>query len=261
MSVRALPYTWLDVGDRVEPEVRVLLADHDPISRHVLSSVLSTSWQLRVVASVDCERPVREWPLANVDVVVLGVGPVGDHTRTARDLAAHQLKVLLVGVGWSRRRLDAAFASGVAGCVVKDMEVERLGAATRAVASGHVVLSPELLQLYTGGGGAPVAAPAVESRLSDHLLLRLLTTREREVLAMLATGCTTAEAAAQLKVSPATVKSHVSHMLTKLGVRNRLEAVLLMQRVLDSRAPAESPPMVEQPVRRSTLEGLSTARG
>jgi DNA-binding NarL/FixJ family response regulator len=120
---------------------------------------------------------------------------------------------------------------------VKNTEVGGLAAAARAVASGHTVLSPELHGLYTSPVRVvPGPVPSQVSRRAgspDHLL-RLLTGREHKVLALLAEGLSTAEAAADLKVSPATIKSHVSHALTKLGVRNRLEAVLLVRQLLEA---------------------------
>jgi DNA-binding NarL/FixJ family response regulator len=99
------------------------------------------------------------------------------------------------------------------------------------VASGHVVLSPQLLgqclQKKPASGGSPFG---LDGPVPLDTLLATLTKREREVLDLLADGKSTAEAAEVLMLSAATVKSHVSHALSKLGVRNRLEAVLLMQR-------------------------------
>ncbi|TDB91983.1 LuxR family transcriptional regulator [Micromonospora fluostatini] len=92
-----------------------------------------------------------------------------------------------------------------------------------------MVLSRELAALYVTGQG-PTGQAAAGQRARDRV--GALTSREREVLSLLAGGMTTAEAAAALRISPTTVKSHVSHALPKLGVRNRMEAVLLAQRML-----------------------------
>ncbi|MFE9449939.1 LuxR C-terminal-related transcriptional regulator [Streptomyces sp. NPDC006739] len=209
-----------------DDRARVLVADHDPISRHVLTRVLAASGQLDVVGNVNNHQPIRQWPLDQVDVVVLAVAAREDATGLIRHLKARQVRVLVIGTGWTQRRLDAAFTAGATGCLVKTVRVSGLAAAIRAVMSGHSVLSPELHSLYARRTpAAPSPAPAG----SEHML-HSLTSREREVLWSLAAGMSTAETAVRLRVSPATVKSHVSHVLTKLGARNRLEAVLLFQR-------------------------------
>lgn len=208
-----------------ETTARVLVADHDPISRHVLARVLGASPQLVVTGSVNNHQPLRQWPLDRVDVVVLAVAPNEECTGLVRQLELRKAGVLLVGTGWTQRRLDAAFEAGAMGCLVKNIKVAGLAAAIRAVASGHTVLSPELHALYARRTPvAPSPAPAG----TEHLL-HTLTSREQEVMRNLAEGMSTAETAVRLRVSPATVKSHVSHVLTKLGARNRLEAVLLFQ--------------------------------
>lgn len=229
---------WLPDVDHGEPDTRVLVADRDPISRHVLGEVLRRTGQFDVVACVEGDQPMRTWPLSRVDVVVLAATPREDITLTVRELVSRRIRVLLIGVGWTRGRLDAAFAAGVAGCLVKNTEVGGLAAAAQAVASGHTVLSPELHGLYTVPAHpfrGTVPSQASRRAGSPEHLLRLLTQREHKVLALLAEGLSTAEAAADLHVSPATIKSHVSHALTKLGVRNRLEAVLLVRQLLESR--------------------------
>ncbi|MFB6838113.1 LuxR C-terminal-related transcriptional regulator [Streptomyces sp. NPDC056361] len=205
---------------------RVLVADHDPISRHVLTRVLGASAHLDVVGGVNNQQPLRQWPLDRVDVAVLAVAPREDATGLIRQLDLRRVRVLVVGTGWTQRRLDAFFAAGATGCLVKNINVAKLATAIRAVASGHTVLSPELRTLYARPSGA---APAPTSAGAKDLL-HTLTSREQEVLRNLTEGMSTAETAVRLRVSPATVKSHISHALTKLGARNRLEAVLLFQR-------------------------------
>ncbi|MFG2196702.1 DNA-binding response regulator [Streptomyces sp. NPDC048639] len=212
-------------AESADDRARVLVADHDPISRHVLTSVLGTSAQLDVVGSVNNQQPLQQWPLGHVDVAVLAIAPREDATGLIRQLDLRKVRVLVVGTGWTQRRLDAVFAAGATGCLVKTIKVAKVAAAIRAVASGHTVLSPELRALYT----RRVSAPPVPAPAGSMDLLHTLTSREQEVLRHLAEGMSTAETAVRLRVSPATVKSHVSHALTKLGARNRLEAVLLFQ--------------------------------
>ncbi|AUG79799.1 DNA-binding response regulator [Kitasatospora sp. MMS16-BH015] len=209
-----------------ETDPRVLLADADPLSRHVLTDVLGRSGQLRSVTGVDLAAPLRRWPLAEVDVAVLNLAEGQERGRAVRELTAQGVKVLVVAGGWTKARLAAALAAGAAGCLARDARVGRLVPAVRAVAAGHAVLSPELLAL----DHRPPATEPAPTEEQARQLLRTLTEREHEVLVLLAGGSSTPEVAAALGVAPATVKSHITHALGKLGARNRLEAVLLVQR-------------------------------
>lgn len=204
---------------------RVVLVDNDPISRHVLGGTLSASPDITLIAATDGRGATPGWHLRRGDLAVLVSGPKENHVLLARTLAEAGVRTLLIGVDWSKHRLDAAFAVGAAGCLNKDWAVANLCAAVVAAASGYVVLSPDLIELC-------VPATVMNGgSVFDHRMDEL-TEREREVLALLADGLSTAEVSRSLAISPATVKSHVSHSLTKLGARNRLEAVLLMQAAL-----------------------------
>lgn len=110
-----------------------------------------------------------------------------------------------------------------------------------AVAAGYVTLSPELHELtdphtLPAGGAGEVGRLRGIGYSTPTDLVRSLSDREYEVLLLLARGVTTAEAAATLNVTRATIKSHVSHALTKLGVRSRLEAVLVVHQSMQERA-------------------------
>lgn len=232
MPIRAFEDDWLTGVEQDEPVASVLLADHDPISRRVLGTVLRDAAQLEYLRCVDSHRPVEEWPrLGRADVVVLVVGAHEDATATVARVTGYGCRVLLVGTAWTPESLSTALAAGATGCLIKDTEIGRVATAARAVASGHVVLSPQLLgqclHKKPASGGSPLG---LDGPVPLDTLLATLTKREREVLDLLADGKSTAEAAEVLMLSAATVKSHVSHALAKLGVRNRLEAVLLMQR-------------------------------
>ncbi|MDV9170863.1 response regulator transcription factor [Streptomyces sp. W16] len=217
---------FFGVGQAAEGTMRVLVADHDPISRHVLTRVLHRSTRFDVVGSVNDHQELHDWPLDRVDVVVLASTQRDDVTGLVRHLDSRKVPTLLIATAWSKQRIDEAFAAGAAGCLEKNIDVAGLSAAIFAVGSGHTVISTELRSHYAEW------RPSTPGRdmSADMRLPHTLTSREQEVLRCLAEGMSTAETAARLRVSPATVKSHVSHSLTKLGARNRLEAVLLFQR-------------------------------
>lgn len=230
---------WMVTQDLSQQEVRILLVDPDPISRHVFATVLRAHSQLRVVDCLDSRLPAGRWPLHEVDVVVMASGEVDECLGTVRELAPLKIKMLLISIGWTRHGLTEALAAGATGFLVKDTGVRQLPAAITAVASGHLVFSPGLLRLFAAppvAGSGQQPASAASDRSANEVLLRSLTDREQAVLALLADGLSTTEAAQALNVSTTTIKSHISHFLAKLGARNRLEAVLLRQGVLDSAA-------------------------
>lgn len=219
------------------PDAGVLVADADPVSRHVLAGALDQADGIRVLGTADSGRPAHRWPMNGVDVVVLADALRPRPTSLVPELVHKGVRVLLLDTRWTARTLGAALVAGCSGVLVKDTAVGRLAAAVRAAAAGYVVVSPDLVGLWSPPVRT-VAAPVLpRGDRSVGLRLRSLTEREREVLTLLAEGLSTREAARRLKVTPATVKSHVSHALTKLSVRNRLEAVLLMRRALDEDRP------------------------
>ncbi|WP_326700551.1 LuxR C-terminal-related transcriptional regulator [Streptomyces sp. NBC_01754] len=193
-------------GRPTDEKVRVLVADDDPASRHVLTRVLRRSTHLEVTTSISYQQLLHRRPLGGVDVVVLVSAPHENTMEQVRQLASREVCVLLIATGWNKCRLDAAFAADATGCLVKDPKAAGAAAAVRAVASGHTVLSPELRTLYVQ---RPPAVPGFPTNGAEELL-PALTPREQEVLRNLAEGMSTAETAARLRVSPATVKSHVS---------------------------------------------------
>jgi DNA-binding NarL/FixJ family response regulator len=115
----------------------------------------------------------------------------------------------------------AALRAGASGFLLKDAPTEEVVGAVRAVASGDAVLSPAVTRRLLDQVGRRL--PAAVSRDAG---LEQLTEREHEVLRMLAAGLSNAEIAQALVVSEATVKSHVSSLLSKLGLRDRVQAVI-----------------------------------
>ncbi len=218
---------WDLVVTRDEPGIRTVVAEHDPVSRRVLCAVLSRSERLDVVAALDSHTPVGEWPLSRVQVVVVDLTALGLRADPVPALIAQGIRVLLIGVDWSRATVEAAISAGVTGCLVKDPDLTGIVGGVHAVAGGNMVLSPELLAMHLPWPRA--AGPGGRDGGNWYSVLRRLSDREREVLALLGEGMSTAEAAKRCGVSAATIKSHVSHALAKLGARNRLEAVLMVK--------------------------------
>lgn len=217
MIIRDVP----PVGPVEEPHgvtVRMLLVDKDPLSRHFLTNALSETHGVEVCLSLVAISEYR--PPVDVQVMLIVWTPTDPILLSQlRGLTATGVRVLVLGVEWTPECLRDALEAGVAGCVIKSADVAGLAAAIRAVASGHIVISPELL--------IHLATPPKPLATVPAGIIATLTTREIEVLGLLAEGMSTSEVAARLVVSTATVKSHVSHVLTKLGVRNRVQAVLI----------------------------------
>ncbi len=212
--------------------VKVALVDHDPISRHVLRSALDWEGVTRLVTVTEDPEAVWQHASDEVDVVVFCTTLDDSAFGYVRVCADRGLRVLLVGTGWTKELVNAALAAGTWGCVVKSIKIDAVTSAAVAVGTGHLILSPELDHFYRLG--APDSARAATTArpgaaLPLQRLVETLTERELEVLTLLAKGNNTAEVSAVLNISRATVKSHVSHSLTKLGARNRVEAVLMIR--------------------------------
>jgi DNA-binding NarL/FixJ family response regulator len=211
---------------RPDGTVTVVLVDQDPISRHVLGGMLEQCTRIKIMISNPGEQPLDTLDTRGADVAVLAPSSLVDMPAMVRVLISRRVKVLALGTRWTGSCLDRALGAGVSGCLVKDALAMHLPSAVLAVAAGHLVLTPQLAALRESavpgrrriGRGAP----------PDERLSRL-TDREREVLHLLGENYSTADTAASLGVSPATVKSHVSHALTKMGARSRLEAILMIR--------------------------------
>src|SRR5262249_44686586 len=116
----------------------------------------------------------------------------------------------------------AALAAGASGFLLKDVSPEHLVAAVRLVRSGDALLAPSITRRLVSRFAPQAAQPCVPGR--D---LSVLTPRELEVLGLIARGLSNAELASALTLSEATVKTHVARILGKLGLRDRVQAVVL----------------------------------
>jgi DNA-binding NarL/FixJ family response regulator len=203
--------------------LRVVIADDQPMMRAGFKAVLEAAGDIDVVAeAADGEEAVRAATEHSPDVVLMDIRMPGVDGIEATRRLPRQRVLILTTFGLDQYILEALRA-GASGFLLKDAPTAEVVAAVRAVAAGDAVLSGAVTRQLLDQVARRLPAAAV-SRDGDELAS--LTEREREVLRMLANGLSNAEIASALVVSEATVKSHVSHLLGKLGLRDRVQAVI-----------------------------------
>ncbi|GAA2347200.1 response regulator transcription factor [Saccharopolyspora halophila] len=206
--------------------IRVLLVDDQPLVREGLRALLERAEDITVVGEADDGRAgfdgaVRERP----DVVLMDIRmPGGDGLEaTSRIVADSRLRLVQVVVLTTfdtDENVLKAIRAGAAGFLLKDTGPDDLRAAVRIVAGGDALLSPAVTRRVMRAA-AEGPAPGRAERLE------VLTGREREVLAEVGAGLSNGEIAESLHMSPATARTHVSRLLTKLGARDRSQLVAL----------------------------------
>jgi DNA-binding NarL/FixJ family response regulator len=206
--------------------IRVVIADDQPMVRAGLRSLLEGADGIDVVA----EAPDGELALAAVrryrpDVVLMDIRmPVLDGLAATRRLVSEgaAARVLVLTTFDLDEYVFDALRAGAGGFLLKDATAEELIAAVQALAAGDAVLAPSVTRrVIEAFGRVPAPDPTTATRLAA------LSTREQEVLRLLARGLSNAEIAGELFVSDATAKTHVSNVLAKLQLRDRIQAVIL----------------------------------
>ncbi|MER5758883.1 response regulator transcription factor [Streptomyces sp. NPDC002082] len=207
--------------------IRVLLADDQELVRAGIKLVLKHAPDIDVVAEASEGHEAAQLALLHqVDVAMLDIQMPGtDGLRAAEQIAerAPSIRVVMLTTFGEHAYVARALKAGAAGFLLKDSTPQELIQAVRTIASGSPVVSPQvtqhLIDRYLSSDEVP-ADPRLE-RIAD------LTSREREVLAMVGTGASNAEIGRSLHLGEGTVKAYVSRMLTKLSCTNRVQAALL----------------------------------
>jgi len=203
------------------PTIRVLVAEDDELIRVALIALLEREPDIEVVAgAADGRRAIQQAMAHRPDVAVLDLQMPGqDGFAATREIrrSAPEVAVLVLTMFDDDDSVFTAMRAGARGYVVKGAEQEEIGRAIRAVASGEAIFGPGVAErvLRYFSAPPPVADPFPE-----------LTTREREILGLLARGLTNSAIAARLALSPKTVANHISSIFTKLQVADRTQAML-----------------------------------
>jgi DNA-binding NarL/FixJ family response regulator len=206
--------------------IRVLLADDQALVRGGLRKIVDTEPDMTVVAEAqDGAEAVELASASRPDVAVLDIRmPHVDGIEATRRIVASvgdDVRVLVLTTFGLDSYVFDALRAGASGFMLKDARPEELLNAIRIVASGAALLAPAVTQAVIAAFARRSAPDPTGSPRLDEL-----TEREREVLLLLTRGRSNAEIAADLVVSDATVKTHVAHVLMKLGVRDRVQAVI-----------------------------------
>ena len=202
--------------------IRVMLVDDHTMVRRGLATFLKVFDDLQLAGEAENgEAAIQLCAEVLPDVILMDMAlPVIDGATATRAIRQQfpQVQVLALTSFKEGDLIKRALEAGAIGYLLKDVSAEDLARAIRAAHSGRATLSPEAAQVLVQTANEP-PAPGLD-----------LTEREREVLTLMIEGLNNTQIAGRLSVSPSTIKSHVSNILSKLGAASRTEAVTLALR-------------------------------
>ncbi len=200
--------------------IRVLIADDHAVVRNGLGSFLMAYEEFALVGEAkNGEQAVRMVAECRPDVVLMDlVMPGMDGTAATQKIKEQypHVQVIALSSFKDRELVEGAIQAGAIGYLLKDLSAEQLAQAIRMAYAGKPTLAPEAAEVLMQAARRPEFQPGDD-----------LTEREREILALMAEGLSNQQIAERVVVSLSTVKSHVSNILSKLGVATRTEAVAL----------------------------------
>lgn len=215
-------------ADPAAPPIRIVVADDQPVVRTGFQTILDAQPDMVVVGeAADGSEALALTRSVRPDVVLMDVRMPGmDGITATREISSLELPEAVAVLMLTTFDLDDhvydALRAGASGFLLKDVTRHELVAAVRVVAAGDALLAPSITRTLI----AEFARRPANDRPSPTRL-DVLTERERQVFELVARGRTNGEIAADLYVGEATVKTHVGHLLSKLGLRDRIQVVIL----------------------------------
>jgi DNA-binding NarL/FixJ family response regulator len=211
----------------VTAPLRVVIADDQALLRTGFAMILSANGSIEVVAeAADGAEAINAVRRTRPDVVLMDIRmPEIDGLEATRRILAEAMpapRVVILTTFDLDRYVYAALSAGASGFLLKDVSPERLVAAVHMVATGDALLAPTITRRLIERFARQDDRDTVL-----HRDLSTLTPRELDVLRLLARGLSNAELAGQLHLSETTVKTHVTRILSKLGLRDRAQAIIV----------------------------------
>jgi DNA-binding NarL/FixJ family response regulator len=209
----------------VSDKIRVLVADDQTLVRTGFRVILEAEGDIEVVAEADTgTEAIRQAELVRPDVILMDIRmPELDGLSATEQIRRRPdpPTIVVLTTFDQNEYVYRALRAGAAGFLLKDSPSSRLIAAVRAAATGDSLIEPSITQRLVERFVEPVEPDGLPERLAG------LTDRELDVLRLIARGLSNAEIAAELVVAETTVKTHVARLLTKLGIRDRVQAVVV----------------------------------
>ncbi|WP_250033089.1 response regulator [Paractinoplanes maris] len=205
--------------------INVLLADDQHLVRAGFRSLLRRDKEIQVVGEAATgDEAVRTTRTLRPDVILMDIRMPGlDGIAATREILsfAPDTRVIILTTFETDEYVFAALAAGASGFLTKEIEPDGLRQAVRVVAAGDALLSPSVTRrVVSQFAHRPAAAPRGDR-------LAVLTGREREVVRLVATGLSNDDIARELVISPLTAKTHITRAIAKLGVRDRVQLVII----------------------------------
>jgi DNA-binding NarL/FixJ family response regulator len=214
-----------DIDPASPQRLRIVIADDQTVVREGLQMVLDVMPDLEVVAAVaDGEQALAAVAVHQPDAILLDLHmPLLDGVGTTERLTREHPEVAIVVLTTyaDDETIIAALQAGARGYLTKNADRREISQALHGAATGNTILPPEVAaMLLTGAASAQRAKPSAPAELPDGL-----TAREAEVLKLLVAGLSNGEIARELFISEHTVKTHINHVFSKTGSRDRAQAI------------------------------------